>query len=184
MNTKWTNAYPVDPSGYTCGHCGTRVGSALGYSAGKTRVIRICPKCDQPTFFEGDRQLPGVAHGRSVEHCPEVIGHAYNEARNCMTANAYTAAAMLSRKIIMCVAVTLGKTHRPHLPFQECVQYLVDEKHVPIRCADWVDHVRKIGNEANHELDPVSRQDAENVLSFVEMLLVANFEYPGKAMTA
>jgi hypothetical protein len=48
---------------------------------------------------------------------------------------------------------------------------------------DFVVRVGRSGNqnEANHEIPEISRVDAEDVLSFTEMLLKVNYEMPARA---
>jgi hypothetical protein len=57
-------------------------------------------------------------------------------------------------------------------------QYLADNNYVPPDAKEWVDHIRKKGNEANHEIALMSKADAEELLSFIEMLLKVNLRVP------
>jgi len=50
---------------------------------------------------------------------------------------------------------------------------------------DWVDYIRKKSNEANHEIVIMDKEIAEDLISFIEMLLRFIFEFkhrlsPGK----
>ncbi|GIW50780.1 MAG: hypothetical protein KatS3mg081_0135 [Gemmatimonadales bacterium] len=58
------------------------------------------------------------------------------------------------------------------------MQYLVDHHFVPPDAKDWLDHIREKGNEANHEIVIMSKEDAEELVSFSEMLLKFIFEFP------
>ncbi|MBK9304696.1 MAG: DUF4145 domain-containing protein [bacterium] len=60
----------------------------------------------------------------------------------------------------------------------EYVQFLADNNYVPPDAKGWVDHIRKKGNEANHEITVMIREDAEDLLSFIEMLLKVIYEFP------
>jgi hypothetical protein len=42
-----------------------------------------------------------------------------------------------------------------------------------------VDHIRKKGNEANHEIVMMSARDAEEVVTFTQMMLTFVYELPG-----
>jgi hypothetical protein len=42
----------------------------------------------------------------------------------------------------------------------------------------WVERIRAIGNEANHEIPRVSEADARTVAKFTQQLLVMTYEYP------
>lgn len=91
---------------------------------------------------------------------------------------------MASRKIIMHIAVSKGA--EPGLTFQQYVGYL-DEKHfIPPDGKVWVDHIRKKGNEANHDIVIMKEDDAEDLVVFIEMLLKLIYEFPSmvKSKTA
>ncbi len=50
--------------------------------------------------------------------------------------------------------------------------------YVPPNGRGWVDHIRKKGNEANHEIRLMTKIDAEELVSFAEMLLKFIYEFP------
>ncbi len=68
-------------------------------------------------------------------------------------------------------------------PFIEYVEYLSDKGYVPPNGKHWVDHIRKKGNEATHEIALMKKEDAEDLISFTEMLLKFIFEFPSKLKT-
>jgi len=143
---------------------------------GGVLYIRLCNFCGRPTLFEGDRQVPGAKHGQDVDHLPPDIGALYNEARDCMAASCYTAAALVCRKLLMNVAASRGADH--NRKFAYYVDYLVNNNLVPSGSRDWIDHIRDKGNEATHEIPSISKEDAEQLMTFVEMLLKLVYEFP------
>ena len=62
--------------------------------------------------------------------------------------------------------------------FIEYVEYLTANHYVPPDAKGWVDHIRTKGNEANHEIVISSKTDAQELISFLEMLLKVIFEFP------
>lgn len=48
----------------------------------------------------------------------------------------------------------------------------------------WIDHIRKKGNEANHDIKIMAKQDAEELIVFAEMLLKFMFEFPSRVPKA
>ena len=62
--------------------------------------------------------------------------------------------------------------------FVEYVEYLADQGYVPPNGRGWVDHIRTRGNEANHEIQLMAKSDAEELISFAEMLLKFIYEFP------
>lgn len=129
-----------------------------------------------PTFLYEGIQVPGNRYGNSVNNVPDRIDKVYEEARSCYAANAYTGTVLLCRKLLMHVAVDLGADD--NLKFIEYVNYLNDKHFVSVKSHNWVDQIRKYGNEATHKLEVNSQQDAQMILKFCEMLLKMNYEYP------
>jgi hypothetical protein len=62
--------------------------------------------------------------------------------------------------------------------FIEYVQFLADKNYIPPDAKDWVDHIREKGNEANHEITIMNKEDANDLISFSEMLLKLIYEFP------
>lgn len=60
------------------------------------------------------------------------------------------------------------------------VEALVDSGLVPPKSKDLLDHIRNTGNKATHELDDVSKQDAEQLIIFLEAVLRFQYEFPAK----
>lgn len=64
-----------------------------------------------------------------------------------------------------------------NLRFAEYVDHLANEGYVPPDGRDWVDHIRKKGNGATHEIAIMTKQDAEDLVKFAESLLRFIYEY-------
>ena len=67
------------------------------------------------------------------------------------------------------------------LKFWQYVNYLADTGHITVNAKKWVDHIRDKGNDANHEIEMMGREDAERLIKFSEMLLKTMYEYPAEA---
>lgn len=179
----WYNAGNIEPRTYTCGYCGKVVGTNQGYHPNIAGVrIYICPFCWQPTFFNGDIQTPGVAYGNEVGSLPDDVDALYREARNSMAVSSHTAAVLNCRKLLMHIAVNEGAP--PGQSFLDYVQYLASKGYIPPHGQGWVDHIRSKGNEANHEIRIMGKADAEELISFTEMLLKFIYEFPAKIGSA
>lgn len=60
------------------------------------------------------------------------------------------------------------------------VEYLATKGYVPPHGHGWVDHIRKKGNEANHDIVLMTEADARDLLGFAEMLLKFIYEVPAR----
>jgi hypothetical protein len=185
LQLDWANTGTIKRRAFTCGHCGKGVGTHSGYyvQSGGPAGLWVCPFCTLPTLFEAtkgaERQIPGVAPGNDVEHLPTDVHELYTEARNCVSVNAFTAAVMAARKVLMNVAVAQGA--KGNQGFAWYVQWLDDNGYVPPGGHAWVNRIKDLGNEANHEIPSVNEEDAREIISFVEMLLKFVYELPARA---
>ena len=189
LNGSWqTNMKPVRGFSYICGYCASKAGPSFKYTcefAGKSAVstygdIYLCPLCNKPTFIskKGEEQIPGPLHGNEVEFLPEDVAHLFNEARRCFAVNAFTSSVLSCRKLLMNVSVTKGAEAGKRFAFY--VTFLEENHFLPPNSKEWVDHIRKKGNEATHEIPSVNQVDAIELIEFTEMLLRFVYELPGK----
>ena len=102
----------------------------------------------------------------------------YKEARECVSVAAYTSSVLASRKLLMHIAVEQGAKEGES--FVAYVDYLATKGYVPPNGKGWVDHIRRKGNEANHEIVLMTKKDAEELISFLEMLLKFIYEFPSR----
>lgn len=130
-----------------------------------------------PTYFSPrDEQIPGPPPGRPISNLPEDLERLYEEARQCISVGAYTAAVLVCRKLLMNIAVTEGAPKES--TFHSYVEFLANNGIIPAQAKKWVDYIRKRGNEANHEIVIMTRDDAYTLLSFMEVLLRSVYEFP------
>lgn len=182
----WHPIEQLPARNYTCGHtgCGREVGSEKGWFHQTTKnerdaYIYICPVCQSPTFFPDTSQIPGVSIGDAIGHLPEEIAHLYGEIRMATSQEAFTAAVLACRKLLMHIAVEKGAPENSS--FVDYVNYLADNHYAPPNSAAWVDKIRQKGNEANHEITIIGKEDALEIITFLEMLLKFIYEFPAKA---
>lgn len=151
----------------------------------------LCPACDMGAFGVGSPEglivsYPEVRPFGFPENLNDEVRGTWNEALSSYAASAYTASALMCRKIIFHMAVETGlseKNARGWAPsFEQCVDHLVLEGHITNRQKDkWVDSIRVWGNTATHELDPVTKEVAHSALQFTLQLLQMIYEFPRAA---
>lgn len=173
----WKNLSNIDSKDFKCAFCNNKVASDIGFDHKIFHYsIYICPHCIHPTFFNNNTQVPAPILGNDVKELPEEINSIYNEIRNCTGINAYTSAVLSSRKLLMHIAVKQGASEGKN--FFEYVEYLSTKGFVPPNGKEWVDHIRTKGNEANHKIVLMNKEDALNLITFIEMLLKFIYEFP------
>ncbi|TON03793.1 hypothetical protein CGH64_25965, partial [Vibrio parahaemolyticus] len=64
--------------------------------------------------------------------------------------------------------------------FIHYVNYLAEQGYIPPNGRGWVDHIRKKGNEATHEIALMNKSDCEDLIAFSEMLMKFIYEFPNQ----
>ncbi len=181
----WYKLQRLENQAFICGYCNTNVSSIDGYKLGEhgdgsgkqVASLHICPNCGGPIFFtQSGEYRPSPALGNTVQYVPNELNKLYEEARRCTSENCYTGSVLLCRKMLMNIAVEQGA--KEGRQFIEYVTYLSDNGYTPPSGKHWVDHIRKKGNEATHEIAVMSKDDANELIIFIEMLLKFIYEFP------
>jgi len=189
MKIEWKNLNTVVSKSFDCGYCGEPVASEKAFSGifndgrfNHSLHIYICHHCSYPTFFnEVGNQTPQNSFGKDIPNITDGdIEKLYKEARDSYSVSAFTASTMSCRKLLMNIAVSKGAEENKS--FQYYVKYLEDNHFIPNGTKDWVDAIRTQGNEATHEIALSTQEQAEEILSFTEMLLRLIYEFPNKAL--
>lgn len=186
MKLQWVDPKTLKGREFTCGVCKNFVASNLGFEAFDPALgahdiratAHICPFCSNLNVNSPDGKWPSIMSGNTVAHVPENIEELYNEARRSEGAGAYTASVLTCRKLLMNIAVNKGAIEGQ--TFVTYVEFLSDKGYVPPDGKHWVDHIRKRGNEANHEIALMRKEDSSELISFSEMLLKLVFEFPAR----
>jgi hypothetical protein len=168
---------------FLCGDCGktthARVVCDLIRGDGSSVYWCLCP-CQSPTVIvrakTGERtmHLPHPKEFMSDAKWPEPLRMLYDEAALAYAGSAFTAAAMLCRKALMCctcheqtqrqVPVEEGKT------FAYYVDYLASNVLTFPAAKTPLHAIRDIGNDANHHVQFVAKPEAERAMNIVRHL--------------
>lgn len=179
---KWENLKVLSELNYTCWNCEKTVSSNLGFPRKGLQPeisgIYICPSCREPTILSFQETFPGVVYGIQVNYLERDVEEIYNQARECMSVHSYTATVLLCRKLLMHIAVEKGAKEGENFTYY--VKYLDEKNYTPPDSKDWVDHIRKQGNDVNHKITISTKEDAEELINFLQMILTFLYEFPGK----
>jgi len=179
--SSWNNCRDIESRSYICGYCGDKVGTNHGYdnNSDANAKIYICTNCGAPTLFFYAEQYPGPLIGRIISNLPEDIEIIYKEIKEDVKNSSYTSAVLMGRKLIMHIAVDIAKA-KEGLTFVEYIEHLKQSGHIPPNTDQWLEYMRQIGNEKNHEIKIGKKEEAERILKFVEMLLIFIYEFPAE----
>jgi hypothetical protein len=154
-----------------CANCGGTQMAVVAISKdGKQRWLR-CANCSLALVENEQILSPSVKPLRIPVGVVGVELTAWNEVRECLGAGATTAAVMMCRKLLLHIAVSHGlpaKNEKDRSPsFMEAVQHLEDEGLITKHMRPWVDRIKDVGNEATHEITPVTPEIALDVARFM-----------------
>ena len=155
-------------------------------TAGKYSFLK-CPRCgrpfimlqidDGPGWDEPSRIYPPIEMGVSLA-IPSSLRSAYDEARSCFRAKAYTATAIMCRKTLEGIADENKITSRN---LSSALKEMKEKGIIENRLYEWADALRISGNEAAHGVNSkISSQDAKDILEFTHALLEYVFTFQEK----
>ena len=170
-----------------CGHCGEQTNARVVSSLRRDSDGRIilwcvctCPK-EEPTMLVVDQgnivsQHPGSKEFRGNDAWPKELQLLFDEAARCFSAGAYTAAAMVARKLLMVIACDKGA--KEGLRFVEYVDYITANV-VPVAGSrEPIAWVKDIGNDANHRVQFLARTEAQRSLKICRYILETVYALP------
>lgn len=184
FNNQSVNAYDVPSAWATapCPHCGgnqaLRVAFCNNVNVGP--YWYRCVTCLKGFVKNGNLISPGSQPLRTPAGLPPIDLQIWTEVRTCLGSGAHAATVMLCRKLLFHIAVAHGlpaKNEKDRAPnFYEAVEHLQGEGLITKKMRPWVDRIKDVGNDANHELTPISAELAVDVATFTEQLLVLAYE--------
>jgi len=167
---------------YICGHCNAKVsGAVVAHYTWKdsatneyTNKWLLCTNCYRPSAKIRSKVYPGSLFGPNLKGLPHNVKESYEEARRCMEVNAYTAAELICRKILMHVAVDKGAKEGDS--FVSYLTYLENQGYITPPMKGWVDLIRQHGNKSTHKLDSPDQDRAQSTVMFTAELLRLTYE--------
>jgi hypothetical protein len=176
----WADLVAVSEKSWKCGYCDAFVSSNRGYKTTASHTVaRPCPRCKGISMFPEDLVVyPPPVPGQPVEGVNSSVADLYDEARKAAGAGAYTAAVMACRKLLMNIAVAEGA--KEGAGFKDYIIYLENQGMFSPKAKTFVEYIKDLGNEANHEIAPKTHDEAVAVIDFVGSLLRHNYETPSR----
>jgi len=177
----WSKVQALGGEPYVCGYCSKTVAPDKGYSGQTSQyAIRICSYCTRPSYFEvvntaNTIVVPPPRMGKEISKLPEDIEYLHNEIKDASASSSYSLAVMGCRKMLMHIAVEHGADEGKK--FLEYVDYLEENHCFPQKSKQRIDGIRKMGNETNHNITINSKDELEEILAALDILLSFNYEF-------
>jgi len=117
---------------------------------------------------------PSVPFGPNIEGLPENVSKGYEEARECMSVDAFTSCELICRNILMYISVEKGAKERE--PFFKYIDYLEEKGYITPPMKEWVGLIKEHGGKSAHLLEMPNRERAESTIMFTAELLRLVYE--------
>ena len=169
----------------TCPYCGVHVQASSSTRIVDTATgaikyqIHKCPECFMPIIIGLNGEIipqSQLLPYEDVRFLPANIEMLYNESRKCFLNECYHSVIMVSRTLLMHIAVDKGAGAGER--FVDYINYLESNGYIGSQNKSWVDKIREIGNKYTHQLVMASQEDADKVIIFIKQLLGNLYEMP------
>ena len=78
----------------------------------------------------------------------------------------------------MHIAVEKGASKDKDMNFQKYIDWLEESGYIPPHGKDLLNYIRGKGNDANHKIQLMKRDDAENLIAFIGLFMKFVYELP------
>ncbi|KDC51031.1 DUF4145 domain-containing protein [Pseudoalteromonas fuliginea] len=127
--------------------------------------------------FNTTREYPRKVETNIPEHLPNNINNFFSQAISSLRSENFDSSAMMSRKVL---EVSVKNIHPESTgSLYRRIEALEAEGLITGALKEWAHIIREDGNESAHEEEPVTREFAEEILSFTELFLLYVFTMPG-----
>ena len=171
---------------YSCGACGdTTTGRVLcEVERHDGSIVKwcwcSCDKGEPSVLIEKDGamigQIPIAKEFHSEPDWPTGLAQLYDEAAKSYAAGAFTATAMVCRKVLMACACEKGETDGKG--FGAYVDHITNNVLTYPAARTSIDAIRTIGNDASHDMSTVNQADAARAMKIVTYMLNTIYSLP------
>ncbi|HLZ75800.1 DUF4145 domain-containing protein [Phenylobacterium sp.] len=151
-------------------------------------------KNNSPNKCQGDPRTHGwklyttypVPTRRDVpQFIPDPLAAFFRQAAESCRRGHYDASGAMSRKVVdVATKKLLGGDLAKNETVYKRIEYLSEKGRLTSDLKDWAHHVRLEGNDAVHDEAQFTRDEAEELLSFVELFLTYIYSMPGQLAAA
>ena len=193
----------------TCPHCGTRhVAFPIKWAAPADINARFwncaatCGSCGGPVCFRVRNRSqvssspekhngvlddswvlgpvwPSISDSQAPKHTPPAVARRFIEGENAFKGGSWNAAVAMYRSALDIATKAIEGVPAKETFYKRTV-WLNENHLITPAMRDWADHVRIEGNEALHDPDDFTEEDAEPLRLFTETFLRYMFELPGE----
>ena len=139
-------------------------------------------KCNVDPRLQGFALLdvfPKPTSSKCPDHTPDGLKRIYLQAANALKRGDPDASGAMSRKVVdVSTQTLLADDAKNHSNIYSRIEALAAKGKLTPELKDWAHEVRLGGADAAHDLDPFTRDEAEELLDFAELYLIYVYSLP------
>jgi len=140
-----------------------------------------CPADPGDLGFQTLDMYPKKTPVRIPSHAPDPLGRYFQQAFDSCRRGDHDASGAMSRKVVdVSTQKLLGEEAKKFGNIRDRIDALASKGALTSDLKDWAHQVRLGGNDAAHDEDPYSKEEAEELLDVAELYLTYVYTLPGR----
>jgi Domain of unknown function (DUF4145) len=125
---------------------------------------------------------PEPAPTQIPDHLSAPLDRYFQQAADALKREDWDSSGIMSRRVVdVSTQLQLGETESKKAgDLRNRIDVLADKGHITRDLQQWAHEIRLGGNEAVHDKEPYSKDDAEDLLNFSELYLTYVYSLPGR----
>lgn len=164
-----------------CNGCGKCVACEVFHQKQQTAsVLNNCKGDVESTGFRVKNYWPQPAKVDAPEHCPDNIARFYKQAAAALQRGDWDAAGMMARKALDAATFDIDSTLGRGMNLVKRIDKLAGDHKITPQLQEWAHAIRVDGNDAAHDPDEFTEDEAKQICEFARTFLEYVFTMPGK----
>jgi HEPN domain-containing protein len=140
-----------------------------------------CTSDPQELGFVPTKTYPGSMPSSMPSHVGAPLDRYYSQAAESLQSGHYDASGAMSRKVVdVSTQQKLGEDSKKYGNIRDRIDAMAAKSLLTPELKDWAHQIRLGGNDAAHDEDPYTKEEAEDLLSFAELYLTYVYSLPGR----
>jgi Domain of unknown function (DUF4145) len=127
--------------------------------------------------------MPEPKPSRAPDHLPPPLPNLFLQAADSLKRKAWDASGAMSRKTVdVCTKLLMKDEAKQHRDMKPRIDALAAKGYLTPQLREWAHQVRLDGNDAVHDEDPFTEEEAQELLDFTELFLTYVYTLPGRLL--
>lgn len=164
-----------------CSNCEEIVIAVFDGSSSASYSPNSCPGDPRKFGWNIFKSYPTPAPSKCPTHTPDELKRIFVQAANALKRGDSDASGAMSRKVLdVSTQQLLSADSKKYGNIQGRIDALAAANKLTPDLKEWAHQLRLGGNDAAHDLDPFTQEEADELLSFAELYLIYVYSLPAR----